>query len=430
MKSMHVCARRLSLRSQSWVEGSSVVYAGAEGPADPLSSDFPKPQHRPLIMASSHRDVESLGQPPQVYSMDYSPVSYKEGPRSTNASSGPNSKEPTTTSPAMAQDKDLRNTLRNLRSHGAQHRTTTADSELPSEHAPDGFSDPSSQMWTLYLSQAENYDKEFGESLKGDMEGLLVFTGLFSAALATFLVESYQNLSPPANTPQQSAENFTPSSSAVRVNVFWFLSLVLNLICALVATLVQQWSRRYQQLTRRRSTPHKRGRVRAFLHRGIERSQLTCVVEGMIIAIHASVGLFLIGLFDFLRPINKTVAFAVLGLEAAFAVAYCAVTFAPSISLDLPYITPLSSAVWRLSQAATTSYLKLSDVIWSGQGEVVKLHETRLKEGLEDSVLSSAIRASPDIDKEALGWLLGELDEDHEVDSFISSIQASSTRRL
>ncbi|KAI0266177.1 hypothetical protein BC834DRAFT_824153, partial [Gloeopeniophorella convolvens] len=109
-------------------------------------------------------------------------------------------------------------------------------------------------MWTLYLSQAEKHDKELAESLKGDMEGILVFTGLFSAALATFLVESYQNLSPAAgDTSQQSAENFTPSSSAVRVNVLWFLSLVLSLICALTATLVQQWSRRYQQLTQRRS---------------------------------------------------------------------------------------------------------------------------------------------------------------------------------
>ncbi|KAI0266179.1 hypothetical protein BC834DRAFT_843222 [Gloeopeniophorella convolvens] len=314
------------------------------------------------------------------------------------------------------------------------------DTELPSVQAPDGFCDPSSKMWTLYLCQAEKHDKEFAESLKGNMEGILVFvsmrgclvwrktdghnqTGLFSAALATFLVESYQKLSPAAgDISRQNVENFAPSLSAVRVNVLWFSSLVLNLTCALTATLMQQWSRRYQQLTRRRSTPHARARVRAFLYRGTERSQLVCVVEGMMIALHASVGLFLFGLFDFLRPINQTVAFAVLGLEAAFALAYCGVTLAPSISLDLPYITPLSSGVWRLSQAATISYLKLSDVIWPGPSETIKLHETRLKGGLQESVLSSATQAPPDIDKEALGWLLEKLDEDHEVNAFISSI--------
>ncbi|KAI0266176.1 hypothetical protein BC834DRAFT_935777, partial [Gloeopeniophorella convolvens] len=144
----------------------------------------------------------------------------------------------------------------------------------------------------------------------------------------------------------------------------------------------------------------------------------------MVIALHASVGLFLVGLFDFLLPINKTVAFAMLGLEVAFALAYCAVTFAPSISLDLPYITPLSSGVWRLSHAAKISYLELSGIIRRlGQGKVIKSRETKLRsEGLQESVLRSATQASPDIDGEALGWLLEELDEEHEVDAFISSI--------
>lgn len=34
---------------------------------------------------------------------------------------------------------------------------------------------------------------------------------------------------------------FTPTSSSLRVNAFWFLSLCLALTCALAATLVQQW---------------------------------------------------------------------------------------------------------------------------------------------------------------------------------------------
>ncbi|KAI0266165.1 hypothetical protein BC834DRAFT_824026, partial [Gloeopeniophorella convolvens] len=179
-------------------------------------------------------------------------------------------------------------------------------------------------MWMLYISEAEKHDKEISDSLKGDMEGILVFTGLFSAAIATFLVESYQQLSPDsgnqtvtllAQISQQlngtelpglpTADSFTPTASAVRVNVVWFLSLVLSLACALSATLMQQWSRRYQQLTQRRGTPHKRGRVRAYLFGGIQRSRLVFVVDVMTAILHAAVGLFLVGLFEFLLPINK-----------------------------------------------------------------------------------------------------------------------------
>lgn len=53
--------------------------------------------------------------------------------------------------------------------------------------------------------------------------------------------------------------NFTPTPSAVRVNVFWFLSLSFGLACALAATLVEQWARNYIQCIDRRPAPHKKG---------------------------------------------------------------------------------------------------------------------------------------------------------------------------
>lgn len=106
--------------------------------------------------------------------------------------------------------------------------------------------------------------------------------GLFSASVTAFIVESYKNLQPdPDNTSlilltkitQQLAEisagaqvNSTiplppnVQSTAVRVNTYWFLSLVFGLACALAATLVQQWSRNYLQAIERRPAPNKRGR--------------------------------------------------------------------------------------------------------------------------------------------------------------------------
>ncbi|KAI0266244.1 hypothetical protein BC834DRAFT_824013, partial [Gloeopeniophorella convolvens] len=206
------------------------------------------------------------------------------------------------------------------------NQIAVTESNISVSPPEEGFSDSSGKMWMLYISEAEKHDKEISESLKGDMEGILVFTGLFSAALATFLVESYQQLSPDsgdqtvailAQISQQlngttfapPSSSFKPASSAVRVNAVWFLSLMLSLACALSATLMQQWSRRYQQLTQRRGTPYKRGRVRAYLFGGIQRSKLIFVVDAMTATLHAAVGLFLVGLFDFLLPINKTIAF-------------------------------------------------------------------------------------------------------------------------
>ncbi|KAJ7616142.1 hypothetical protein DFH06DRAFT_948232, partial [Mycena polygramma] len=52
------------------------------------------------------------------------------------------------------------------------------------------------KLWAVYVSEAENYDKGLVESWKSDMQGMLIFAGLFSASLTAFLVESYKTLTP------------------------------------------------------------------------------------------------------------------------------------------------------------------------------------------------------------------------------------------
>ncbi|KAF8147049.1 hypothetical protein K438DRAFT_1542825, partial [Mycena galopus ATCC 62051] len=52
------------------------------------------------------------------------------------------------------------------------------------------------KLWAVYISEAEKYDKALVESWKADMEGLLIFAGLFSATLTAFLLESYRSLTP------------------------------------------------------------------------------------------------------------------------------------------------------------------------------------------------------------------------------------------
>ncbi|KAJ7496602.1 hypothetical protein FB451DRAFT_1018414, partial [Mycena latifolia] len=50
--------------------------------------------------------------------------------------------------------------------------------------------------WSVYISEAEKYDKALVESWRVDMEGMLLFAGLFSASLTAFIIESYKTLTP------------------------------------------------------------------------------------------------------------------------------------------------------------------------------------------------------------------------------------------
>ncbi|KAH9965086.1 hypothetical protein BGW80DRAFT_1178987, partial [Lactifluus volemus] len=122
----------------------------------------------------------------------------------------------------------------------------------------------------MYINMTEGEDEKMTNRWQKDADGIIIFTGLFSAALAAFLTVSVQDLkSNPQDTTAFYLANiyqlladpnisrasilatpaqppvFSPSNSAVLVNSLWFLSLVISLTSALLATMLQQWARRY-----------------------------------------------------------------------------------------------------------------------------------------------------------------------------------------
>ncbi|KAH9169488.1 hypothetical protein EDB89DRAFT_1831035, partial [Lactarius sanguifluus] len=100
---------------------------------------------------------------------------------------------------------------------------------------------------------------------------------------------------------------------AIRVNIIWFLSLVLSIVSALNATLFQQWARRYLEVTRHRVAPHKRARTRAYMFDGITTFKMSRAVKAMPMLLHLSIFLFFAGLIDFLWNVNSTIGHWVLG---------------------------------------------------------------------------------------------------------------------
>jgi hypothetical protein len=351
----------------------------------------------------------------------------------------------------------------------------------------------------MYLTEAEKQDAEVVESWKGDTNGVLVFvspspvpllhtpskahlkTGLFSATVASFIIESYQNLSPDSSdttnalltqisqqlvnisngTPLTSVavqSGFKPTASAVRVNVLWFLSLILSLSCALSATLMQQWARRYRELAQRRGAFHRRGRMRAYIFDGINRFRMAQAVATMPMLLHISVFLFFAGLVEFLFPIYTTVAYATVGGIMVFALAYAILTVLPNIYLNCPYATPLSRITWRLTQFSLIGILwtilkieglfrKSLMTLWSlaiqhatephrlkmwreALEKQAKLHRQWFSQGLQKSVEISAYGAESTVVASALVWTLAALDDDKETEDFAARIPGFFNSRV
>ncbi|KAF8174246.1 hypothetical protein BJ912DRAFT_62146 [Pholiota molesta] len=138
----------------------------------------------------------------------------------------------------------------------------------PYEHAPP---EPDGDLWAVLLKPELEADKIRCDAWKDEVQNLLIFAGLFSAVVTAFVLESYKSLQPDpndtiinllsqiANGPNitssfhLSTRSATPlvslfvqPPSSVRINVFWFISLILSLTTVLVGTIAIQWLREHQ----------------------------------------------------------------------------------------------------------------------------------------------------------------------------------------
>ena len=275
--------------------------------------------------------------------------------------------------------------------------------------------------------------------------------GLFSAILTAFIIDSKQDLKvSPADqmvyylqqnvaildqishqissiapqvsipsTPPLPFPSFNPLASDLRVNAFWFMALVFSLSTALLATLVQQWVREYMHVFQRYSDPLKSARLRQYLHEGSEGWYMPVVAEAVPGLLHVSLFLFLLGLCDFVLNINTTVGLGTTIPIGITGILYIFTIFAPIIYPQSPYQNSFSGLIWYLMQKLGGRQYKdrssdgaLKPVSWNmAQGKLqLAMEETEDRKGR---------------DERAIRWLVDNMTEDAEMESFVMAIPGS-----
>ncbi|KAJ7106794.1 hypothetical protein C8R43DRAFT_845308, partial [Mycena crocata] len=287
----------------------------------------------------------------------------------------------------------------------------------------------SARLWSIYVGEAERYDKSLVESWKADMEGMLIFSGLFSASLTAFLIESYRTLQPDngnmavqllTQISQQlvaisnnsslkfpEVTEFQTSQTSLVCNTLWFISLSLSITCALLATLVEQWAREFLHKTERRPSPVRRGRVFSFLYFGVRRFGMHAVVDMIPLLLHVSLMLFLAGLIAFLHPINRIMMLLISVVLAGFLLLYAGLTLSPVLTLDSPFRTPFSHLVWKI----------VHNTRW---GTLSRRPATSTT--MNDAVVEMALQDTELRDRRAFMWTLSSLTDDQEFLPFLEAI--------
>ncbi len=253
-------------------------------------------------------------------------------------------------------------------------------------------------------------------------------------------------------SPESSAQQSSPPTSAVWVNSLWFLSLVISLFCALLATLQQRWARRYLGLTRPHVAIHKRAHIRSFFAEGVTRFHIHIAAEALPALLHFSVFLFLAGLVISLFTIHHTVAYVILSATVVCFLLYAAITVMPVIFHDSPYSSPFSTLTWNISRRTVVAVLnavdhvvnflresKSSSIRWRSPTKTPMTMTTTpstparfssykplLSETITDAFYTAAMRPDTERDARALGWTLDRLDEEGELVQFAAGIPGFS----
>ncbi|KAG8981684.1 hypothetical protein FRB93_008485 [Tulasnella sp. JGI-2019a] len=154
-------------------------------------------------------------------------------------------------------------------------------------------------FWIKYDTLADKFDKEMLVGLNANLEGLLIFAGLFSGVNTAFIIVVLGALS--ANpmdqtnhllqllvmhadnstlTPNDLAPVFVVGKGAIRQNYTFFASLSCSLLAAAGAMLAKQWLQEYSR-TGQTGSKKEQARRRAEKFRGAERWGLQLIVEAL-----------------------------------------------------------------------------------------------------------------------------------------------------
>ncbi|KAN0084399.1 hypothetical protein V8E55_007903, partial [Tylopilus felleus] len=228
--------------------------------------------------------------------------------------------------------------------------------------------DTQETFWSTYLKEAKEHDDELMEKYKNDMDISILFSTLFSAVVAAFVVAMQPTLSPnpgdttnallmilihtidnstfpdqPLGTPQWNG----PPYMAVCSLTLAYLSLSLGLLAAIGTVVGKQWLSHFSRLGE--GTNEVRSRRRQQKLDGLTAWRFDIVMKVLPALLHLALALFAVALSFNLWGANQTVAWAFTSVTAFGGLVYVAITVLSIGFPSCPYKTPFSTVTrWMI----------------------------------------------------------------------------------
>ncbi|RDX50689.1 hypothetical protein OH76DRAFT_435352 [Lentinus brumalis] len=241
--------------------------------------------------------------------------------------------------------------------------------------------------WVDCATALKDHDEAKIQGWKEEIDTHLVFAALFSAILTAFNIESYklllpqdQNSNSSSSSPSSTTDNLLrtlvvhlaqsngmdlasldantssgqsltsgPHFNAVLINTLWFCSLICSLAAASISLLVKQWLNQYT--SGMAGVSPEIARLRQFRYDNLRKWRVAGIMMLLPILMQGALVLFLIGLIEFLRPLNGQVSTAAIVLISALLAFIVFTTLLPTFKPDCPYQSPQAWGVFVVIQA-------------------------------------------------------------------------------
>ncbi|KAF5353795.1 hypothetical protein D9758_010604 [Tetrapyrgos nigripes] len=255
--------------------------------------------------------------------------------------------------------------------------TGTRDYDYTQKYPADEFgkeAGENARVWKVYLDEAETFDDEMLRGFRDTLDALLVFAALFSAVVTSFVISTVVNLQPDYTRITASlmfeqnqlfraagnttALNAVPQTSVnldtadVTTNDLWinglfFASLSLSLATALLSVLVKQWLQAYN-FSLPTGNAQERAKIRQFRYLGFEKWKVPEIIGLLPIILHASLGLFMVGLSVYVSELHQSLCWIVISVTIISFLVYFGSIIIPVIHIQCPYRVPILFSLLQL----------------------------------------------------------------------------------
>ncbi|TRM66678.1 hypothetical protein BD626DRAFT_565777 [Schizophyllum amplum] len=247
------------------------------------------------------------------------------------------------------------------------------DVDYEQKYAPDPYGEElgaKARVWSVYNDEAQMADAEVVKGMNGTLDVLLVFAGLFSAVVTTFVAQSSQALAsdytqitaslmyelvrlqramangtPVDDVPMSrlSFDSRTHANTDVWVNGLWLTSLTFSLLTAFISVLAKQWLQHFNSMAT--GTPRDHALLRQYRLRGFERWNVSFIIGFLPVLLILALFLFFAGLSVYVAPLNHTIFWTIISVSAISFLAYVLASILPIFIIHCAYKTPISDYI-------------------------------------------------------------------------------------